>query len=78
LEVFNPSVDPAFHQSATCTGCTDVTLGTCSCTASSGYWSATTFATLPDGAWFVFFNSGFVDGAGKTFGLHVRAVRGGL
>jgi hypothetical protein len=29
-EVSNPAVDPAFHQSATCTGCTDVT--TCSCT----------------------------------------------
>jgi hypothetical protein len=47
-------------------------------TASSSYWSATTFAANPNFAWVVLFGSGDVDGDGKTIGLHVRAVRGGL
>ncbi len=70
-------IDAAFLQ-ATCTGCTDVTLATCSCTASSAssaYWSST---TSPFGVWVVFFSNGVVGNAGKTFTLPVRAVRGGL
>lgn len=38
-----PTVDAAFHQSATCSGCTDVNAATCSCTASDVYWSSTTY-----------------------------------
>jgi hypothetical protein len=77
-EVLLPSVDSAFHQADTCTGCTDVTLAECSCTVSASYWSATTVATFPDDAWYVFFFGGYVFNASKTFELHVRAVRGGL
>ncbi len=47
-------------------------------TASSDYWSATTYATFPDSAWIVNFDFGYVGGDGKTVGQHVRAVRGGL
>jgi len=77
-EVVSPSIDPAFHQSATCTGCTDVTLASCSCTASSDYWSSTTYADTPNLAWLVAFFDGFVIPASKTGNLRVRAVRGGL
>ncbi len=77
-EVLNPSVDAAFHQSATCTGCTDVTAATCSCTASSDYWLSTTYAFDPDYAWDVSFYDGDVDISNKTTGQRVRAVRGGL
>jgi hypothetical protein len=78
LEVFSPSVDPAFHQAGTCTACADVTLGTCSCTASSNYGSSTTFAADPVNAWLVDFNVGDVFFANKAFSRRVRAVRGGL
>jgi hypothetical protein len=47
-------------------------------TASSSYWSATTGASFPLIAWFVNFDSGFVNIDGKAGGRHVRAVRGGL
>jgi hypothetical protein len=68
----------AFH-SANCTGCTDVTSETCSCTASSGYWSSTTIASSPGFAWDVGFGNGGANGGGvKTGGQRVRAVRGGL
>ncbi len=73
----NPAVDRVFHQPG-CTGCTDVTLTTCSCSASSFYWSSTTIATFPGSAWVVFFSNGNVSGANKTLSRQVRAVRGGL
>jgi hypothetical protein len=47
-------------------------------TASSYYWSATTDATFPFGAWGVYFDFGSVDLVDKASGRHVRAVRGGL
>lgn len=75
--VSNPTVDPAFHQSATCTGCGDVTFATCSCTASSNYWSATTNATNPNNAWNVNFNNGNTNANNKTNNNFVRAVRAG-
>ena len=50
----------------------------CSCTASSSYWSSTTFAGFPDFAWVVGFGNGGVDSGLKSFNLPVRAVRGGL
>jgi hypothetical protein len=79
-EVLTPAVDPAFDQPATCTGCTDITLATCSCTVTSGYWSATTVASAPgiSIAWYVFFTYGSVNFDSKPLNLNVRAVRGGL
>jgi len=78
-EVLIPSIDPAFHQAATCTGCTDVTLVSCSCTASSLYWSSTTLVTGPGSASVVGFNPGGAGGFFNKVNLsHVRAVRGGL
>lgn len=78
-EVFLPSVDPAFHQAATCTGCTDVTLPSCSCTGSGSfsYWASTTVAFSPNFAWHVVFGDGNSGIDNKTFSLRVRAVRGG-
>ncbi len=49
-------------------------------TASSIYWSASTFATNPNGAWFADFNDGivnFFNSSNKTFVNFVRAVRAG-
>ena len=46
-------------------------------TASDFYWSASTLASFPDGAWPVNFNFGYVFNAFKTDGNFVRAVRGG-
>ncbi len=77
-EVFSPSVDSAFHQAGTCTGCTDVTMATCSCTAAEYHWSSTTIATNPSNVWPVTFFNGLVYFDSKTSGLRVRAVRGGL
>ena len=92
LETVGPAVDPAFHQSATCTGCTDVTAAACSCMQSNYYWSSTTYqgemegaassappAPGPNVAWSVEFNGGFVIAIfDKISVLYVRAVRGGL
>ncbi len=47
-------------------------------TASSGYWSSTTFAANPGGAWDVYFDDGGVGNDSKAGDQHVRAVRGGL
>ena len=47
-------------------------------TASSGYWSASSFATSPSFAWnAVFFNGGVNVTRSKTNDLFVRAVRAG-
>lgn len=56
-------------------GCT---VTTCSCTQSSFYWSATTYASGPGGAWWVFFSNGDVGTSGKISNFDVRAVRSGL
>lgn len=43
------------------------------------YWSTTSSTdSVPDGAWIVYFDDGGVVVDGKTFGSHVRAVRGGV
>jgi hypothetical protein len=78
IETFSPAVDPAFHQSATCTGCVDVTAATCSCTASYVYWSSGALALNSDYGWGVDFANGFVTTAFKSGSQRVRAVRGGL
>ncbi len=78
LAVSAPSIDPAFHQAATYTGCTDVTLASCSCTASSFYWSSTTVVNNPGNAWAVAFSFGSVSLPFKTNSELVGAVRGGL
>jgi hypothetical protein len=66
-------VDPVFN-----TGCTaGCTVTTCSCTESSGYWSATTFSNFPDVVFGANFDDGVVFVGGTTDGSFVRAVRGG-
>ena len=42
------------------------------------YWSATTVAAIPTAAWLVNFSSGAVSNNGKTLGLVVWCVRGGM
>jgi len=75
-----PVVNAAFHNAAGCTGCTDVRLASCSCTASNFYWSSTTDRGFPDGAWGVGFGGAHVcvGGGLKSIYTAVRAVRGGL
>src|SRR5262245_54047278 len=46
-------------------------------TAASGYWSSTTSANFPSGAWDVVFSVGSDGAFGKDGSLFVRAVRGG-
>ena len=76
-EIANPSVNAAFHTSATCTGCTDVTAAACSCTAADAwYWSSPTVNSAGSSAWFITFDIGSVSAYTKGFGGHVRAVRG--
>ena len=70
-EVFSPALDPAFN-TACAVACT---VTTCSCTAASGYWSATTVANNPSFAWFVFFVNGDMLRVKKSVDFHVR---GGL
>jgi hypothetical protein len=72
-ENVSPAVSPAFNDS--CVAPCSVT--TCSCTAASLYWSSTSNANGLPVAWFVGFDDGFVGLVGKSFPLHVRAVRGG-
>ncbi len=69
-----PVIDPAFN-TACVAGCTALA---CSCTQSSSYWSSTTVAIAPAGAWFVGFGYGHVNFNPKAASYHVRAVCGGL
>lgn len=41
------------------------------------YWSSSTSAHYPDGAWLVNFFNGSVDASTKTINYYVRCVRGG-
>lgn len=45
-------------------------------TAANFYWSSSTFAAVPTGAWGVLFSDGFIDAGNKLNSFHVRAVRG--
>ncbi len=67
----NPCVAAVFN-----TGCAPACSVTgCSCTAPSGYWSATTYAANPQFAWSVYFDGGSVANDDKGNGIYVRAVR---
>ncbi len=68
-----PSVSAAFN-TACAPGCT---VTTCSCTRSGVYWSSSTYALSPTGAWFVNFDVGNVSADSKPVNFAVRAVRGG-
>ncbi len=71
-EVSNPSVSSVFH-----TGCVSgATVLTGSCTLSSYHWSSSTYVSVPQGAWLVYFSDGYVAGGSKTNHNSVRAVRG--
>jgi hypothetical protein len=74
-EVSIPAINAAFNQCPA--ACSDVTDPACSCTSSSNYWSATTYAPDPSGAWIVNFNFGFAFNGYKNLDVHVRAVRAG-
>ena len=45
--------------------------------SSSYYWSSTSIVDYEDGAWFVPFGNGYVDGYGKNYDGYVRCVRDG-
>jgi len=47
-------------------------------TVANFYWSATTIAGFPNGAWLVNFGSGNVFSDGRSYPGRVRAVRAGL
>ncbi len=73
-----PTLDPIFHQAATCNGCSDVTQPSCSCGAPG---SIATSSTMPDpaSAYSVEFAFGQTSGACKAASctlFRVRAVRG--
>ena len=78
---FSPAVSPAFNNNCR-SGCTVLT---CSCTASSTYWSSTSVADQarpgdppgPTFAWKVGFDDGSVYGVDKSVVNFVRGVRGG-
>jgi hypothetical protein len=61
-----------------CSACTLVTDPSCSCTASSDYWTSTTRVANPAQAWAVGFQNGDIVQRSKTSSNRVRAVRGGL
>ena len=58
---YNPSIDKLVFPNAN----------------ASDYWSSTTYAYYPPGAWGVHFSDGYVGGYGKDGSLYVRCVRGG-
>jgi hypothetical protein len=74
LERYLPAVSLAFD--AACAPSCTVT--TCSCTASDGYWSSTTYLHTPTQAWRVGFFDGSAYAGNKAALTNVRAVRGGL
>jgi hypothetical protein len=73
-----PAARSPFHEAATCTGCTDVTLEACSCTDTSAYWSSSTVRGDVGQAWNLLFDSGGLNARSKTSFRRARAVRGGF
>jgi hypothetical protein len=77
VAVPGPTVNAAFH-GASCGGtCTDITNPACSCTVPDVYWSATTYANFPDGAWNVSYYLGNMYAGYKYDAAFARAVRAG-
>jgi hypothetical protein len=73
LEYANPSVSSAFNTRCE-PGCT---VWNCSCTGPAPYWSSSSYAGGPAGAWVVSFYDGSVFAGDKTANLCNRAVRAG-
>lgn len=74
-ENLNPAVSAEFDTECV-VGCV---VEVCSCTAVvNGYWSSTSFVESRILAWGILYDWGFEFVGNKSFGLHVRAVRGGL
>jgi len=67
-----PSVSSAFNNGCS-SGCS---VTTCSCTATTKYWTSTTLTNAPPSGWFVNFFFGSVNFDNKSMGFSVRAVRG--
>lgn len=76
LANYERSFPAAYAEFDSCASDCDVT--TCSCTASSNYWTSSTFADDPTLAWAINFFVGVVGSGDKAGGFRVRAVRGGL
>ena len=55
-------------------GCT---VTSCSCSVPNAYWSSSTYALGPQGAWSVSFDVGGTVALVKNFSTYIRAVRGG-
>lgn len=72
-----PIVNVAFEGPSCGVACTDITSAACSCTQSNYYWSATTYAPVPQAAWIVVFGDGGQFASGRTNDFYVRAVRTG-
>jgi hypothetical protein len=74
FETYSPAVSPEFN-----TGCVPpCTVLDCSCTVGAHYWSSTVLTGYPWLVWFVYFNTGMVNGDPTYTDYRVRAVRGGL
>jgi hypothetical protein len=70
---------PAFHDATGCSGCTDVTAASCTCTGSAFYWSNTFWGYNPEFAWFSPISGGGATQLIQSSGASMaRAVRGGL
>ena len=79
-EIINPATFPEFNTNcgANSSGNPGCTVTTCSCTATSYYWSSSTYAGNPVYAWLVGIGGGDVLAGDKSsVSLYVRAVRGG-
>ena len=77
-EFYGYAIDPIFNKPATCPGCTDVTLPTCSCISPSYIWTSTSYIDPFDltQAWIIDFTDGYTDYASKFSNYAARAVRG--
>lgn len=72
-----PLVAPAFNGASCGVLCTDLTNAACSCTSPDGpYWSSTTYAIDPSGAWALYWEGTWEPGS-KDIEMFARAVRGG-
>jgi hypothetical protein len=74
----SPVINVAFQGASCGARCADITNPACACTRSDNYWSASAIAHDTTYAWFVDFNTGFVNWYFKDRDFYVRAVRGGL